>query len=203
MRDAVDEFVDDERCLGVKSRVGFVAEEILGVEAYGTGYGRTLLHAAAYLARVFHAGISQVDTFQAVHGTLVALLLVHGREHVQREPYVFQHRHAVEEGRTLEEHAHLTVQEFPLLALHGDHVTSVEENLSAGGTEEADDAAHQYGLSRAALPDDEVADAVAEISGDAPEHLLLSEIFMQVFYLYHIVIDVNSKVWSGKYLRRG
>ena len=46
VRDTLDEFVDDDGGLWVESRIGFVAEEVTGLEDNGTGDGNSLLHTA-------------------------------------------------------------------------------------------------------------------------------------------------------------
>ena len=43
---ALQQFVDDKRCLGVQTGVGLVTEEILRVQGNSSGDGHTFLHTA-------------------------------------------------------------------------------------------------------------------------------------------------------------
>ena len=60
--DLVDELVDHCRCLRVEPRVGFVAEEVLRVESYGTGDSGTLHHPTTYLGRVLLGSVGEAYT---------------------------------------------------------------------------------------------------------------------------------------------
>ena len=66
--DVVDQVVDQKRRLRVEARVGLVAEEVLGVERDGAGYGGSLHHAAADLGGVEVARLRQVDSLEAELG---------------------------------------------------------------------------------------------------------------------------------------
>ncbi len=101
------QFVDEYRCLRVETRVGFVAEEIPGVEGDGTSYGDTLLHTAAYLRGVLFVGTRQVDALDAETGPLFPLGSRLAGEHFQREHDIFEYRERVEKGRPLKQHAYL------------------------------------------------------------------------------------------------
>ncbi len=167
--DATDEVVDDEARLGVETRVGFVAEQILGVEGNGSCYGNTLLHAAAYLARHLALGTLQVDSLKAEAGTLHAVGLVHVGEHVEWKHDILQYRHGVEECCTLEDHAHLASKHDTFTLRHRHEVASVVEDFAFGGCEKAYDVLHQDCLSGAGLTDDEVGLSVAEGHVDVGE----------------------------------
>ena len=47
----MDEVVDNQAGLGVETRVGLIAEKILGIQGYGACNSHTFLHTTAYLAR--------------------------------------------------------------------------------------------------------------------------------------------------------
>ena len=167
--DATDEVVDDEARLGVETRVGFVAEKILGVEGDGSCYGNTLLHAAAYLAWHLALGTLQVDSFKAETGSLHAVGLIHVGEHVERKHDILQYGHGVEEGGTLENHAHFAAKHDAFALRHCHEVASVVEDFAFGGCEKAYDVLHQDCLSGAGLTDDEVGLPVAEGHVDVGE----------------------------------
>ena len=168
--DVLDQGVDDQRCLGVESRVRLVAEEVLRVQRDGACDGHALLHAAADFARIFVAGIRQVDAVEAELGAALAVAQGVVAEHVEGEHHVVHHRHGVEQGGALEEHAHLPAQQFLLLLVHGQEVAVVVEQLAPLRGQQADDALHQHRLSRAALSDDEVRLPVLEGGVDVRQH---------------------------------
>lgn len=105
--DVAYQFVDEYRCLRVKARVGFVAEEVFGVEGDGTGYGYTLLHTAAYLRGILLVGTRQVDALDAETSPFFPLGSRLAGEHFQREHDIFEYRERVEQGRPLKQHAYL------------------------------------------------------------------------------------------------
>ena len=76
-RDAAQQFVDDERCVWVQSRVWLVAEQIFGVKDDGACYGHTLLHAARDLAREFLLSVDKVYAVKTVLRTFHTLAIVH------------------------------------------------------------------------------------------------------------------------------
>ena len=69
MRDVVYQFVNDERCLWVQTRVWFIAEQVLRIQSNGTGNGDALLHTATDLSRKFVLCFCQVHAVQAEHST--------------------------------------------------------------------------------------------------------------------------------------
>ncbi len=175
MSDGVDEFVDDERGLRVEARVGFVAEQVFRVQGNGTGNGYALLHAARDFAGHLLFGSLQVDAVEAELGAADAVGLVLVGEHVEGEHHIFEHRHGVEEGCRLEDHAHLAAQHHPFALGHLDEVAAVVEYLSLGGLEQAHDVLHEHGLSAAALADDEVGLSILEGEVDVLEHVFVLE----------------------------
>ena len=185
LRDVVDEFVDDERRFGVKSGIGLVTEEVLGVEGNGAGNGHALLHTAGYFAGIFRCSIAEVDAIQTELGTADAILITVGGEHIKGEHDVFQHGHGVEQRRALENHAHLAAEQGALALGHAHEAAPVVEHIALGRLEEADDVFYQNGLAGTALADDEVGLSAVEARGDAPEHFFVAEGLMQVSDFYH------------------
>ena len=190
--DAVDEVVDDQRRLRVEAGVRLVAEKVLRVQGDGTRDGYTFLHAAADFAGIFLLRFLEVDAVQAELGTLHAVAIVVRGKHVEREHDVLQHRHGVEEGRALENHAHLPPEGNAFLFRHGQEVASVVEHFSAVRGQQSDDTLHQHRLARAALSDDEVRFAVFKHRADVSQHRAPFKGFMDGFKFNHC--DVRSKV---------
>ena len=60
----VYQFVNDERCLWVQTRVWFIAEQVLRIQSNGTGNGDALLHTATDLSRKFVLCFCQVHAVQ-------------------------------------------------------------------------------------------------------------------------------------------
>ena len=133
--DGVEQFIDNERCLGVEARVGLVAKQVFGVEGDGTGNGHALLHATTDFARELLVGTSQIYTIQTILSSTDTLAVVHRREHIEGEHYVLEYCQRVEEGGTLEDHAHLTAHHHLLVLRHLYEIAPVVEYLSLGGVE--------------------------------------------------------------------
>lgn len=183
--DVLNQPVNDERGLGVESRVGLVAEEVLRVQGDGAGNGYTLLHTAADFAGIFVFGFGQVHAVQAKHGTACAVAQGIVAEHVQGKHHVVEHRHRVEQGRTLENHSHLPAQGLLLLFVHCQEVAVVVEQFATFGCQQSYDAFHQYCLPRTALSDNQVGLAVVEGRADVCQHLFPLKRFAESFQFYH------------------
>ena len=160
--DVVDERVNDEAGFRVEAAVGLVAEQVFGIQGYGTCDGHALLHTARDFIGEFLFGTFQVDALQALFCAVLAVSQRHVGEHVEREHHVFEHGHAVEEGSRLEYHAHLAAQQHLLFLVHGHEVATVVEYLAAGGLQQPYDAFHEHRLARPRLSDDEVCLALRE-----------------------------------------
>ena len=90
--DAGDELVYHDARLGVETRVGLVAEEVLGLQHNGARDGHTLLHAARNLAWELVLGALQIDARQAVESPPLAVFVGVIGEHVEGEHHVVEHR---------------------------------------------------------------------------------------------------------------
>ena len=185
LRELMDEFVDDERCLGVETGVGFVAEEILGLEGDGPRNGHAFLHTARDFTGELGSCLAEVDTVEAELGTAHTFLIGIIGEHVEGEHDVFKHRHGVEKGCTLENHSHLATEKGTLALGHAYKATPIVDNIASSWSEEPYDAFHQHSLARTALSDDEVRLAVFESGGDALEHFTSVKRFMEIGDFYH------------------
>ena len=171
----VDELVDENGGLRVKARVGFVAEEIFGIERDGTRNGNALLHTARKFGGHLLVRTLQIDTIQTEIHALAYLFLCFIAEHTERKSDVLFHRHRVEEGRALEEHTNLLAYLFHLVILQFGDVAPIVEYFSLLGLVKADETFEQHGFARARLTDDEVVDSCLERATDAVEHRLFAE----------------------------
>ena len=79
--DVVNELVDADGGLRVQTRVGFVAEEVFGLEGNGAGYGNALLHTARQFAGHLEKGILEPHAIEAELHTFLNLGAVHVTEH--------------------------------------------------------------------------------------------------------------------------
>ena len=64
--DIVEEFVDKNRGAGVETGVGFVAEQVAGIEGDGACDGHAFLHTAGDFRGIFLLGALEVHSSQAV-----------------------------------------------------------------------------------------------------------------------------------------
>ena len=162
-----------------------VAEQVLGVERDGPRYGHAFLHTSRNLAGEFLLGIYEVHPVEALTCALLAVAVGHVGEHVEGKHHILQNRQRVEERRALENHSHLTTQRDALVLVHYHQVASVVEHLSAGRVKQSYEVLHQHGLSRPALPDNQVGLSILEDSIDVFQHILVFERFVEMLYFYH------------------
>ena len=128
--------VDDQRCLGVKARVGLVAKQVARLHGYSASYGSAFLHATAEFVWEFALRLQHIDAIQAEQRPLFALFVAHRREHVERKHHIVQHRHRVKQRCPLEEHTHLAAQQSALLLGHNGDVAAVIKDASRLGPEQ-------------------------------------------------------------------
>lgn len=184
--DLVDELVYDERRLGVETRVRLVAEQIFGVHRDGSCDGYAFLHTAGNLGwREVPRMILDIDATEAEFRPIFHLFDRHIGEHLQRKHHVFQHAEGVEEGGTLEEHAHLAAKQTYLLLFHVRQVSTVIFDAPRVYLVQTDDGLHQDGLARTGLTDDHVALTIVHVGIDIVQNDVSVKTLMYVFYVYH------------------
>ncbi len=184
--DVVNELVDADGGLRVQTRVGFVAEEVLGLKGNGAGNGNALLHTARQFAGHLEKGILEPHAVEAELHAFLNLGAVHVTEHTQRESYVVGHVHGVEQGAALKEDTNLAAHPFHLSSRVFQDVTVLVTYLAAVGLKQSDEALQQYSLTRTAQSDDQVVLAWIELAVDVVQHVLLVERFIEVLDSDHI-----------------
>ena len=200
--DVVDQLVDEDGGLRIEARVGFVAEEVFGIERDGAGDCYSFLHTAREFGGHFLMCSLEAYAFQAEIHAFAYLSHCLVAEHTEGKAHVFFHRHRVEEGRALKEHADFLANLLHLIVLQFCDVAPIVEDFPLLGLMKADEAFEQHGLARTGLPDDEVINAWLEDAVDAVEHRLFAKRLIKVLYFNHdcdfcganIVIFLISKL---------
>ena len=177
--DIAQEFIDDNRRLGVKARVGLVTKQIARVQGDGTGNGAAFLHTAREFAGILVLTAREVHTVDAELCPIAHLTAAHRAKHHQREHHVAHHSLAVEQGRALEQHTYFLAQLLALLAVHLGDVTVIVEDFALVGVKQPHDVLNQHRLARAGLADDEVGLAVIEFATHVEQHLAHAIIFLE------------------------
>ena len=183
--DAGEKLVNDERGLRVEAGVGLVAEEILRIHDDGAGDGDTLLHTSRNLAWKLASRPVEVDAVETLLRPSVALGGSHIGEHIKGKAHILQDGEGVEEGRTLEDHAHLTAHLHALVLRHVHKVAPVVEHLATRRIEEAHKDLHQHSLARARLTDNEIGLAVVEDGVDVAQDGFIAKGLVYMLDFYH------------------
>ena len=123
----------------------------------------------------------EVHTVDTELGTVLHLAIGHAAEHHKREHHIAHHRLAVEQGRTLEQHADFLAQLLALLAVHLGDVTAVIQDFALIGVKQAHEILDEHGLARARLADDEIGLAVIELAAHVKQHLTYPALFLKRF----------------------
>lgn len=175
---------------GVEARVGFVAEEVFGIQYDGPGDSRTLDHTARQFCGVEvigsvepHALEAEIDPF---HLLLFALL----GEEVERKLDVLLDGRGVEQRTALEEHADIAADRLSLLESEGREVDVVVPDTAGIDFVQAHQTFEQHRLARAALADHQVGRAGVEFDADVVENDASVEGFRDM-----VCLDQISRIW--------
>ena len=98
----------------------------------------------------------KIHAFQAEHGSFFSFFIRIIREHIEREHHIFKNRHAVEQGRPLEQHAHFPAKHVQFQFIHGGKVAPVIQDLTRIRFHQADDIFDQDRFSGTASSDDQI-----------------------------------------------
>ena len=102
------------------------------------------------------ASLGQVDTFETELGSSFPVVVGVFGKHIQRKHHILQDCHAVEQGRSLEQHTHFPAEHIDLLLVHRGEVASIVENGPFIRLHQSDDVLDHDRLSRTASADDQV-----------------------------------------------
>lgn len=160
--------------LGVERGGRLVREQHLGVARQGAGYAHALLLTAGELAGVGLRLVGEADQVEELLG-LAGALLAGEAEDLQRQLHVVQDGAGVQQVEVLEDHADAGAGPAQLRARpaasagQGGEVLPGHRHGAGGGAFQEVDAADQGGFSGAALSDDAVHLALADVQVDAVE----------------------------------
>ena len=186
LRQFVNQLVNDDTCLRVKTGVRLIAEEVLGVHRNGTGNSDTLLHTAAYLAgHQIVRPLGDIYSLEAETSACLHLLAALVGEHLQRIEHIFQHAHGVEQSGALKQHAHLAAQHTHLLLLHVRQVAAVVLDTAGVNGVQADKRLHEYRLTRSGLSDNHIHLAVLHGGRHMVKHHRAIETLYYIDCFYH------------------
>ena len=177
-----DQVVDDVGHDGIKARGGLIEENDFGIGGDGAGQRHALLHSARKLRGIKAAHIRcQTHLGQLVGGHVLSLRSRHAAALNQAEGHVFPHAQTVEEGRTLEQHAEAREIFIARRTFQPDDILAADQDLSAIGSEDADDAFQHHGFSGAGTADHHKGAALAHFKVDAVQYMLGAEMLVHRF----------------------
>ena len=149
----------------VERRHRLVADQQLGVDRQRAGDADALALAAGELVRIAPRVLrSEPDHVQELRDPPRALASLRQSVDGQRLADHLLHRHARIQGgiRVLEDHLHLAPQRPQVLGIGAGHVPALEQDLTPGRLQQAQQQAPDGGLAGAALPDQSHALAAAQ-----------------------------------------
>ena len=124
------QFVNNQRCYGVETRVWLIAKQIFRVQSNGTCNSYTFLHTSTYLAWIQTKFLwHKVYACKTKLCSLLHLFTCHLCEHLKRKHHITQYCQRIKQCRTLKQHSHLLTQLFHLTPRHINQIASVIQHL--------------------------------------------------------------------------
>jgi hypothetical protein len=172
---AQDEVVDDARRHGIQPRGRFVIQEDFRLERQGPGQGEPFFHAARKFVGHLRAHVRrQVDQLQFLAHQRVQLRF---RKLGPVFPYgeldVLAGIHRIEQGGTLEQHAHAAADRLGVHALGGGNHLPFDADLARIGFQQADAVLENHRFPAARSPDDHQGFPARDVQRHAPQDFLL------------------------------
>ena len=181
---AEDQLVDHVAHDRVEPGGGLVVEHDLGLHRQGAGQSDPFSHAAGKLGRLLaHDVLGQSHLGQPGQHDPPNLFGRLARVLPQRKGDVLGDRHAVEQGRLLEEEAEADPLPGQLLLAQFGEVPAVEMDRAAAGTQQPDDRLQQHRLAAPALADHGQGLAAGNRQADAAQHVLPAELHAHLLQL--------------------
>jgi hypothetical protein len=128
--DILDQVIDPYGGLRIETRVGFVAEKIVGVVDDGAGDADTLFHAAAYFRRHLFIDVLQPYALETEIDAVKLFVRLHFRQHIEGKHHVLLDVLRVEQRASLEKHTHLATYFDLEFAVAGIKIAAIIKDLA-------------------------------------------------------------------------